>query len=58
LTLVRASLQPSEWKVLQLLYLEGLTGKQIARRMRLSASRVCQIHGRVIGRLKERFASA
>lgn len=52
LDLVRRSLQPVEWKVLQLHYLEGLTGKQVARRLRLSASRICQIHGRVLDRLK------
>lgn len=54
---VREALQPIEWKVLRLLYLEGLTGKQVARRLRLSASRICQIHGRVIERLKTRLAT-
>ena len=57
LELVRANLAPMEWKVLQLHYLEGLTGKQVARRLRLSASRICQIHGRVLDRLKEKLAS-
>jgi RNA polymerase sigma factor for flagellar operon FliA len=52
LDLVRRNLQPVEWKVLQLHYLEGMTGKQVARRMRLSASRICQIHGQVLDRLK------
>jgi DNA-directed RNA polymerase specialized sigma subunit len=33
-------------------YLEGMTGRDIARRLRLSASRICQIHGRVLDRLK------
>ena len=54
---VRAVLQPVEWKVLRLLYLEGLTGKQVARKLRLSASRICQIHGRVIERLKTQLAT-
>lgn len=57
LQLVRAALQPVEWKVLQLLYLEGMTGKQAARRLRLSPSRVCQIHGRVLDRLKSQLAA-
>jgi RNA polymerase sigma factor for flagellar operon FliA len=52
---IRASLEPIEWKVLQLHYLEGLNGKQVARRLRLSASRICQIHGRVLDRLKARL---
>lgn len=58
LDLVRRSLQPVEWKVLQLHYLEGLTGKQVARRLRLSASRICQIHGRVLDRLKQQLTEA
>ena len=57
LELVRAALQPIEWKVLRLLYLEELTGKQVARRLRLSASRICQIHGRVLERLKTQLAT-
>ena len=58
LALIRRSLEPIEWKVLQLHYLEGMTGKQVARRLRLSASRICQIHGRVLDRLKARLAPA
>ena len=54
---IRQSLRPVEWKVLQMHYLEGLTGKEVARRLRLSASRICQIHLRVMDRLKERLAS-
>lgn len=57
LELVRQSLQPIEWKVLQLHYLEGMTGKQVARRLRLSAARICQIHGRVLDRLKAQLAT-
>lgn len=53
---IRQSLEPTEWKVLQLHYLEGLNGKQVARRLRLSASRICQIHGRVLERLKVRLS--
>lgn len=54
--LIRRSLDPIEWKVLQLHYLEGLNGKQVARKLRLSASRICQIHGRVLDRLKARLS--
>jgi RNA polymerase sigma factor FliA len=54
---IRSSLEPIEWKVLQLHYLEGLNGKQVARRLRLSASRICQIHGRVLDRLKARLTA-
>jgi RNA polymerase sigma factor for flagellar operon FliA len=54
---IRQTLQPIEWKVLQLHYLEGLTGKQVARRLRLSAARICQIHVRVLERLKVQLAA-
>jgi len=54
---IRDSLQPVEWKVLQMHYLEGMSGKEVARRLRLSASRICQIHGRVMDRLKVRLGS-
>ena len=57
LELVRQSLQPIEWQVLQLHYLEGLTGRQVARRLRLSASRICQIHVQVLDRLKQRLTA-
>ena len=56
--LIRASLDPVEWKVLRLHYLEGLTGKQVAQKLRLSASRICQIHGRVLDRLKAQLTTA
>ncbi len=29
---IQESLQPMEWKVLQLHYLEGMSGKEVARR--------------------------
>jgi len=54
---VQTSLPPLEWKVLRLMYLEGLTGRQVARKLRLSASRICQIHTRVIDRLKTQLAT-
>jgi RNA polymerase sigma factor for flagellar operon FliA len=52
---IRTSLQPIEWEVLKLHYLEGLSGKEVAQRLRLSASRICQIHARVLSRLKTRL---
>src|SRR5690606_9258808 len=55
---IESSLQPIEWDVLRLHYLEGLSGKEVARKLHLSASRICQIHGRVLSRLKSRLASA
>jgi RNA polymerase sigma factor for flagellar operon FliA len=55
---IRSSLDPVEWKVLQLHYLEGLNGKQVARKLRLSASRICQIHCRVLDRLRERLTAS
>jgi len=58
LDLVRKSLEPIEWKVLKLHYLDGLTGRQVARRLRLSASRICQIHGAVLDRLKQQLTTA
>lgn len=56
--LIRQSLEPIEWRVLQLHYLEGLNGKQVAKKLRLSASRICQIHGRVLDRLKARLSTS
>jgi RNA polymerase sigma factor for flagellar operon FliA len=52
---IEASLQPIEWLVLRLHYLEGVSGKEIARRLRLSPSRICQIHGRVLSKLKAKL---
>ena len=54
---IEASLQPIEWTVLRKHYLEGKSGKEVARELRLSASRICQIHVRVLSRLKERLGS-
>lgn len=58
LDLVRKNLDPIEWKVLKLHYLDGLTGRQVARRLRLSASRICQIHVAVLDRLKQQLTAA
>ncbi|MHC4077905.1 MAG: sigma-70 family RNA polymerase sigma factor [Planctomycetota bacterium] len=53
---IEASLEPVEWAVLRLHYLEGMTGKEVARKLSLSQSRICQIHMRVLSRLKIRLA--
>ena len=57
LELISQSLEPIEWMVLRLHYLEGMSGKDVARKLRLSASRICQIHGRVLSRLKARLTA-
>ncbi len=53
---IEASLEPVEWSVLRLHYLEGLSGKEVARKLKLSQSRICQIHMQVLSRLKNRLA--
>ena len=55
---IEGSLQPLEWKVLRMHYLEGMSGREVARSLRLSASRICQIHGRVLSKLKTRLGSS
>ncbi len=55
---IEASLQPIEWTVLKMHYFEGMSGQEVAQSLRLSASRICQIHVRVLSRLKARLASA
>ncbi|HEB51921.1 MAG TPA: sigma-70 family RNA polymerase sigma factor, partial [bacterium] len=54
---VKRHLDPVEWRVLKLHYLDGLTGRQVAQRMRLSASRICQIHVQVLERLKQELTA-
>jgi RNA polymerase sigma factor for flagellar operon FliA len=55
---IERTLQPIEWSVLRMHYLEGLSGKDVARKLRLSAARICQIHVRVLERLKGRLAAS
>jgi len=45
-----------EREILELYYFEFLTMKEIGKLLRLSESRVCQIHGQAINRLKGAFA--
>jgi RNA polymerase sigma factor for flagellar operon FliA len=42
--------------VLELYYFEGLTMKEIGKTLRLSESRVCQIHGQALSRLQGELA--
>ena len=46
-------LQEKEQLLLALYYQEGLTLKEIGRVLEVSESRVCQLHGRAIGKLKK-----
>ena len=57
LDLIAQSLEPLEWEVLRMHYLEGMTGRDVAKKLRLSASRICQIHGRVLSRLKAKLSA-
>lgn len=55
--MVRKHLDPIEWKVLKMHYLDGMTGRQVAEQLKLSASRICQIHVRVLDRLKQELTA-
>ena len=55
---IERTLPPLEWSVLRMHYLEGMSGKDVARKLRLSAARICQIHVRVLERLKGRLAAS
>ena len=52
---VTRSLSEKERAVLQLYYIEGLTLREVGKALNITESRVCQIHGNVIKRLKERL---
>lgn len=45
----------TEWKLVRLHYFQGMKLRDIATELRLSPARICQIHGRVLQRLKERL---
>ena len=47
------SLTEKERIVIQYYYFEGLSMREIATMLRLTESRVCQIHSKVIRRLRE-----
>ncbi len=54
--LISRNLDEKERQVLILYYYENLTMREIGRFLNLSESRVCQIHARIMGRLKEELA--
>jgi len=54
--LINRNLDVKERQVLILYYYEALTMREIGRFMNLSESRVCQIHTRIMERLKEELA--
>ena len=49
---ITKSLRKKEKLIVVLYYYEGLSMKEIAKILELTESRVCQIHSKVIGRLK------
>lgn len=55
-TVCLRDLDSKERAILALYYFEGQTMKEIGRRLNLSESRVCQIHGEVLNRLRDALA--
>ncbi|MEZ6019869.1 MAG: sigma-70 family RNA polymerase sigma factor [Planctomycetota bacterium] len=56
LTLVAQKLSDQEYRIVYLKYWEDLTMREIGELTGLSESRVCKIHTRLMGRLRDRFA--
>lgn len=54
--IIQGRLDEKEREVLFLYYYENLTMREIGRKLGLSESRVCQIHSRVMERLKDELA--
>ena len=54
---VMNELEVRERAVLELYYFEGLTMKEIGKRLQLSESRVCQIHGQALSRVRDELAA-
>ncbi len=52
---ITESLNEKERSILHYYYIEGLTLREIGEAMHLTESRVCQIHGNVIKRLREKL---
>lgn len=48
-------LTTTEWRLVELHYFRGLKLREVAKKLKLSPARICQIHGRVLQRLKERL---
>ena len=53
--LVASHLSQKERIIITLYYYEGLSMKEIAKVLRLTESRICQIHGKVVTRLREQL---
>ncbi len=45
----------TEWRLVDLHYLQGMKLRDVAIELRLSPARICQIHARVLQRLKDRL---
>lgn len=50
------TLPEREWLIVSLYYKDEMTMKEIAQILEISESRVCQLHGRALGRLRSRLA--
>jgi RNA polymerase sigma factor FliA len=55
MSVITRSLSEKEKSILYMYYIDGLNLREIGERMALTESRVCQIHGNVIRRLRERL---
>lgn len=56
LTAAIKTLPEREWLIVSLYYRDEMTMKEIAQILDISESRVCQLHGRALGRLRARLA--
>jgi RNA polymerase sigma factor for flagellar operon FliA len=54
---VMSELERKERQILRLYYFAGLTMKEIGQRLNLSESRVCQIHGQALERVRDELGS-
>lgn len=54
-SLITQRLTEQEYRILYLRYWEGMAMREIGELMKISESRVCKIHARLIDRLKDRF---
>ena len=52
---IAGHLSDKERVIVTLYYYEGLSMKEIAKVLNLTESRICQIHGKVVERLKEQL---
>ena len=55
---IAGHLSEKERIIVTLYYYEGLSMKEIAKVLNLTESRICQIHGKVVERLKEQLVRA